>query len=87
MAATPLSLAGTVVPFYLLDGSTISLRITPTTTAGAAAIALGEAVGLLDNSCYSIYELSVEEEFRACSDSTVLSKVMAKWEKNSRCAC
>ena len=82
-----LSLAGSEVPFYLLDGSTITLRVTPTTSAGAAVLAIAEAVGLRDSSCYSIFELSVEEEFRACQDSTLLSKVMAKWEKNSRCAC
>lgn len=41
-----ISLAGTETPIFLLDESAVVVKVTPTTTAGAAAIAIREQVGL-----------------------------------------
>ena len=77
------SLAGSEVSIFLLDGSQFILRITPATTAGAAVLAISEKIGLRRNACYSLYELGAEQEFRMCDDKTPLAKVMAKWAQSA----
>jgi hypothetical protein len=39
-----ISLAGTDAPIFLLDGGAVVVRVTPTTTAGGAAVAVRDKV-------------------------------------------
>ena len=80
--ASGIALSGTEVSVFLLDGSQFVLRITPTTTAGAAVLAISDKIGLAHNSCFSLFELGAEQEFRMCDDKTPLAKVMAKWAQS-----
>jgi hypothetical protein len=45
-----ISVAGTDIPIYLLDGSNVVVKITPTTSAGAACVVVRDKVSWL---CWS----------------------------------
>jgi hypothetical protein len=74
-----LSLGGTEVPIYLLDGTRFMLRVMPTTLAGACMVAVREKIGLVHDTHYGLFEAGEDGEFRALDDRVQLSKVLARW--------
>jgi hypothetical protein len=75
-----LSLSGTEIPVYLLDGTRFVLRVVPTTTVGGILISLREKLGMVHDSHYGLFEAGEDGEFRILDDRLNLSRVMAKWD-------
>lgn len=78
-----ISLGGTELPIYLLDGTRFMMRIMPTTLAGAVMVSLRERIGLVHDTHYGIFEAGEDGEFRLLDDRVVLSKVVARWSSMS----
>ena len=74
-----ISLGGTEVPVYLLDGTRFMLRIMPTTLAGAVMVAIREKIGLVHDTHYCLHEAGEDGEFRPLDDRMPLAKVLARW--------
>ena len=77
------SLGGTEVPIYLLDGTRFMLRVMPTTLVGACMVAVREKIGLVHDTHYGLFEAGEDGQFRALDDHLQLAKVLARWSSLS----
>ena len=75
-----ISLGGTEVAVYLLDGTRFMLRVMPTTLVGAVMVSIREKIGLVHDSHYGIFEAGDDGEFRALDDRLQLARVLARWK-------
>ena len=78
-AAIPISIAGSDVPIFLLDGTALIIRAMPATTAGAACCAVSARLGLVADRHHALFERGPDNEFRAIDDSMTLARVLSRW--------
>ena len=74
-----ISLGGTDVPVFLLDGTRFVFRVTPTTLVGALMVSLREKIGLVHDTHFGVFEVGEDHEFRPLDDRLLLAKVISKW--------
>ncbi len=79
-ATVPLSLSGSTVPVFLLDGTCFLLRATPSTTAGAAVLAVCTRLGVAAAAHHALFERVTDEHFREVPDATTLARVLREWD-------
>ena len=76
----PISIAGSDVSVFLLDGTAFVLRAMPTTTAGAACCAIAARVGLEADAHHGLFERGPDNEFRPIDDALTLARVLSRWD-------
>ena len=78
--AVPISIAGSDVPVFLLDGTALVVRATPTTTVGAACFAISTRLGLVSDAHHALFERGPDNEFRALDDAMTIARVLSRWD-------
>lgn len=79
-AAVPISIAGSDVPIFLLDGTAMVVRATPTTTVGAACFAISTRLGLVSDAHHALFERGPDNEFRVIDDAMTIARVLSHWD-------
>jgi hypothetical protein len=76
--------SGTPVSVFLLDETQIVLQLQPNTTAGAVCFSISRKIGLNYDAHYGLYcrnGLEKGVSFMPIEDSTVLAKILTKWQQ------
>ena len=75
----PISIAGSEVPVFLLDGTAFIVRATPTTKVEAVVISISAHLGIEANAHYGLFVRTPENDLAPVDNSTTLARVLAQW--------
>lgn len=77
-----ISPGGTDVPIFLLDDTSITLKVTPATTAAAICLAIRTRLDLKYDAHYALFEWA-EGVYRPVEDGKTVGKVVGAWSQDS----